>query len=135
MRKKYAERQSDFGSYFLLLNGKCNIDDPESALIFDRLTYVIFAIAMMPMDNIGELLLNELSQMYLEVKEVEDSWYFTPQMARYINNNFYSIKDILPLKKVIKVVAKELRNQLENQPFRNGIELEIGRASCRERVS
>jgi len=125
MRKKYSERQSEFGSYFLLLNGKCNIDDPESALIFDRLTYVIFAIAMMPMDNMGELLLNELSKMYLEVKEMEDSWYFTPQMARNINNNFYSIKNILPLKKGIKVVAKELRNQLENQPFRNGIELGV----------
>ena len=110
---------------FLLLNSKCNIKDEDNALLFDKLTYVIFSIAILPSNDYSFALLNELSKIYLKVKDIDMYWSFTQEFTNLINDSFYKLKEVFPLKKGIKVIAKIFRQQLINEPFRNGLEIGV----------
>jgi hypothetical protein len=122
---KKLNQDSIYQNAFLLLDNNYNIKDDENALLFDKLTYIIFCIAILPNNNYSLALLNEFSRIYLSIKDKDNSWSFTPEFINLINNSFYKLKEIFPLKRGVKVIAEVLRKQLVNEPFKNGIEFGI----------
>lgn len=122
---KKLNQDSIYQNAFLLLDNNYNIKDDENALLFDKLTYIIFCIAILPNNNYSLALLNEFSRIYLSIKDKDNCWSFTPEFINLINNSFYKLKEIFPLKKGVKVIAEVLRKQLVKEPFRNGIEFGI----------
>jgi hypothetical protein len=126
MAKKYIEDLDDFKSALLRLEATPPIKNDDTALLFDRLTYVIFGIGIMPQNNISIEsidVLERLAELYLQVKDLRGEWLFYPDVQNVINNMYSMVKETLPLKVGIKKAAKLLRDQLANDPFRNGIEL------------
>ncbi|MCY1714479.1 hypothetical protein [Caproiciproducens galactitolivorans] len=113
------------GFAFLKLNNECNIENAENKLIFDRLTYIIFCTAILPSDKFGKMALNQLSKLYMSVKDLDGNWFFEPSYENDLNLLYDKMKSFFPLKKGIISVANVLREQLVNDPFRNGIELGV----------
>ncbi|MFL0168134.1 hypothetical protein [Candidatus Clostridium helianthi] len=114
-----------YNNAFLLLNSEYNIENEENSLLFDKLTYIIFCIAILPKNEYSLSILNQFSNVYLGVKDLQHEWCFTDEFISLINMSYYKMKEKFPLKKGIKFIAKILREQLINEPFRNGIEIGV----------
>lgn len=125
MDKRYLDDQQQFQNTLLLLKDISEIENEETALIFDRLTYAIFGIALMPKNEVSIATLECLAKLYLQVKEIHGNWIFYPDVIDIINKTYDMVKQALPLKVGIEKASSILRKQLINDPFRNGIELGI----------
>jgi hypothetical protein len=125
MRKRYSDTIPTFSEAFLMLEKTDEILDEHTSVLFDKLTYAIFGIALMPQNNLTITVLNRFSGMYLEVKDYKGYWSFSEDIEHLINDTYKLIKKQLPLKVGIKKAARILRAELPKNPFRNGIELGI----------
>lgn len=125
MRKRYSDAVPIFTDAFLLLEKANEILDEDTALNFDKLTYAIFGIALMPQNNMTIIGLERLAYLYLEVKDIEGYWYFPEDIKQIINEMFKLVKKQFPLKIGIKKAGHILREELSKNPFRNGIELGV----------
>ena len=122
-RKRYSDTKPTFSNAFLLLTKADEISDEHTALLFDKLTYSIFGIALMPQNNMSIAILERLANLYLEVKDINGVWYFPADIEQIINETYCTIKQQFPLKVGIKKAGRLLREELLNNPFRNGIQL------------
>ena len=77
----------------------------------------------MPQNQMSILTLERLSELYMQVKDLQGEWLFYPDVKNLINDMYIMVKGMFPLKVGIKKASKLLRDQLVNNPFRNGIEL------------
>lgn len=125
MRQRYSETWPQFSEAFLLLENADKITDEETALLFDKLTYSIFCIAIMPQSKSSTLMLESLSRLHLSTKNIEGDWFFAPDVHEFINNVYALMKLQFPLKAGIKKIGKVLREQLSKDPFRTGLELGV----------
>lgn len=123
--KHYIDDRRQFQNALLLLKDISEIENEETALILDRLTYAIFGIALMPKNEVSITTLECLAKLYLQVKEIHGDWIFYPDVKDIINKTYDMVKQVLPLKVGIKKASSILRKQLINVPFRNGIELGV----------
>lgn len=125
MGKRYIDDRQQVQDPFLLLEEVPVIENAETSLIFDRLTYAIFGTALMPKNKATLGILECLATLYLEVKDKHGDWMFYPDVKDIINKTYDMVKQVLPLKVGVKKASSILRKQLVNDPFRNGIELGI----------
>jgi len=123
LKLNYTEERSDFKSALLLLEAAVPIENEETALLFDRLTYIIFGVGLMPLKQIYIDALERLAGVYLQTKDLRGNWIFMPDTRDLINHMYNMVKQTLPPKVGIKKAAKLLREQLINDPFNNGLEL------------
>ena len=125
MGKRYIDDRQQVQDVFLLLEDVLPIENEETSVIFDRLTYAIFGTALMPKNKAAIGTLKCLAILYLEVKDKRGDWIFYPDVKDLINKAYDMVKHVLPLKVGVKKASAILRKQLANDPFRNGIELGI----------
>lgn len=59
MRKRYSDTVPNFSDAFLMLEKSNDIKDDHTAILFDKLTYAIFGIAIMPQDDMTITILNK----------------------------------------------------------------------------
>lgn len=122
-RKRYSDTKPTFSDAFLLLTKADEISEEHTALLFDKLTYSIFGIALMPQNKMSILMLDRLANLYLQVKDIKETWRFPDDIEQIINEVYCSTKQLFPLKIGIKKAGRLLREELSNNPFRNGIQL------------
>lgn len=125
MRKRYSDTRPIFSEAFLLLEKENKIQDEHAALLFDKLSYIIFGIALMPQNDKTITMLNGLSKLYIEVNDISGHWIFSDDIEQFINMSYKSIKKQFPIKVGIKKAGRILRDELPKEPFRNGIELGV----------
>ena len=129
MSKKYIKEQkkirNNINSYLFELKDICPIENSEAALVFDRLTYLIFIIGLLPIEKDSENILERLSMLYVSVMNVTGEWAFAPDVENVVNEIYYTTKKQFPLKVGIQKAASILRAQLIKDPFHNGIELGV----------
>lgn len=95
-RKRYSDTIPIFSDSFLLLERVDEISDEHTALLFDKLTYTIFGIALMPQNNMSITILERLAKLYLEVKDIKANWYFSEDIEQIINETYYLTKNSFP---------------------------------------
>lgn len=125
MNKRYIDDRPIVHNPLFELKDVKNIENEHTSLIFDRLTYAIFGIALMPQTNASSEGLERLASVYIQTAPLSDDWFFAPDVEAVINDMYHMIKLNLPPKMGIKKAAKLLREQLNSAPFHNGIELGI----------
>ena len=129
MSKQYIKEQkkirSNIKSYLFELKDIRPIENCETALVFDRLTYLIFTIGLLPDEKDSGNILERLSMLYVSVMNVIGEWAFAPDVENLVNEIYYTIKKQFPLKVGIQKAASILRAQLIKDPFHNGIELGV----------
>lgn len=129
MDKQYiVERDNirdNIKSYLFDLKDIASIENESTAIIFDRLTYLIFAVGLMPQNEVSSNGLNQLAMLYTQVMYISGDWEFSQDVESVINQMYYSIKETLPLKVGVKKAAAVLRSQLIKNPFHDGIELGV----------
>ncbi len=129
MSKQYIKQQkrirNNIKSHLFELKDIAPIKNSETALVFDRLTYLIFTIGLLPGNNESEDILERLSMLYTSVMNVTGDWAFAPDVENMINEIYCATKKQFPLKVGIKKVASVLRAQLIKDQFHNGIELGV----------
>lgn len=129
MAKRYiVERDNirdNVKSYLFDLKDIAPIENDLTALVFDRLTYLIFAVGLMPQNEVSSDSLDRLAMLYAQVMDISGDWAFSRDVERVINQMYYSIKETLPLKVGVKKAASILRAQLAKNPFHDGVELGV----------
>ncbi len=117
--------REDIKSYLFNLKDISQIENESTALIFDRLTYLIFAIGLMPQNESSSIGLDRLAMLYTQVMDISGDWEFAADVEQIVNQMYFSIKKFLPLKVGVKKAALVLRAQLSKNPFRDGVELGV----------
>lgn len=125
MRKRYTHTIPKFSEAFLLLEKANTVLDEYTSILFDRLTYSIFGIGLLPQNNMTIASLDRLAYLYSEVKDIEGHWFFPEDVEEMIDMMFKLVKQQFPLKLGIKKAGYILREELPKNPFRNGIELGV----------
>lgn len=123
MDRKYMHDRPIVHSSLLKLNDIQDIDNEHTSLIFDKLTYAIFGIALMPPTSLSSQGLERLADLYIQTMELRGDWLFAPDVEAVVNDMYHMVKINLPPRMGIKKAAKLLREQLQFDPFHNGIEL------------
>jgi hypothetical protein len=123
MDKKYIDDRPTIHSSLFELSDVQKIENEHASLIFDRLTYTIFGIALMPQNDSSFAGLEKLADIYIQTMKLCGEWFFAPDVETVINDMYNMIKSFLPPKVGIIKAAKCLREQLKFDPFHNGLEL------------
>lgn len=123
--KEHKKIRSNIKSYLFDLKDIVPIENSETSLVFDRLTYLIFTIGLLPERKESGDVLERLSMIYTSVMNVTGDWAFDPDTEIVINEIYFTTKKQFPLKVGIKKAASILRAQLIKDPFHNGIELGV----------
>ncbi len=125
MNKRYIDDRPIVHSPLFELKDVKNIENEHTSLIFDRLTYAIFGIALMPQTSATFIGLEKLANVYIQTAQIGGDWFFAPDVETVINDMYHMVKLNLPQKMGIKKAARILREQLSSDPFHNGVELGI----------
>lgn len=125
MSKKQKKTHSNIKSYQFELKDINPIKNSETALVFDRLTYLIFTVGLLPEDKESGDTLERLAMLHTSVMNFSDDWVFDPDVKDVINEIYYTTRKQFPLKVGIQKAAAILRAQFIKDPFHNGIELGV----------